>query len=141
MQVVVAGPDPAGCAGQEEHGEAEQELETHQAQREEAQPGVEAEHVRDGRLGEVVGLPDSPDSRDTEAHSHHHQDAVQSLAAPPTGNKSHCEPLAIISHLETHGVTLYMVEPRPMQARTAVMSSGCQENCLSGSELQLKPPS
>ena len=47
----------------------------------------------------------------------------------------------MISYLDQQGVTLYMIDPTPRRMMDVVMRRGCQENCLPGSELQVKPPS
>ena len=67
MEAVILAPESAGGAGEQEDEESEQELRGHEDEGGEAEPGVEAEHVREGRLGEVVRLPDRPNTRDSEA--------------------------------------------------------------------------
>ena len=54
MEAVILAPESAGGAGEQEDEESEQELRGHEDEGGEAEPGVEAEHVRDWRLGEAV---------------------------------------------------------------------------------------
>ena len=81
MEAVILAPESAGSAGEQEDEESEQELRGHEDEGGEAEPGVEAEHVRDWRLGEAVWLPHGPDPGQPRPRRQHHQHTVHRLAA------------------------------------------------------------
>ena len=58
MKMTILSSESAGSTGEQEDAEAEDELGGHHDHGGETKPGVETEHVRYGRLGEAVRLPD-----------------------------------------------------------------------------------